>query len=111
VKKPQVHLACLLLAVVVAGCEAFPSAEDVVTCAAGRVGAVRGKFSVETTAASWFAAAQSTIVYQLTDSPDRAVVIYSRRRGPITTQVSISYGNHADITAAVAAVNYCAEVR
>ena len=46
-----------------------------------------------------------------TKRPDRAVVIYFQRRGPVTTQVEISYGNHAEIAGAVDAIKFCAQPR
>ena len=78
-----------------AGCDNYPPAEDVAACAA----------------ASLFSATEYTITYQKAGSPDRALVIHYRRKGPVTTQVDISYGNHAEIAGAVEAIKYCAQPR
>jgi hypothetical protein len=58
-----------------------------------------------------FSARKSMITYQKAGSPDRAIVVYYPSRGPVTTQVEISYGNHAEIGGAVDAIKYCAQPR
>ena len=101
--------ACLSIALL-AGCERYPPAEDVASCAA-RFGTQHGSFSVVERPDSMSSAREYTITYQKAGSPDFAVVVYHRRRGPVTTQVEISYGNHAEIAGAVDAIKYCAQPR
>jgi hypothetical protein len=93
------------------GCESYPAAEDVATCAATRFGTEHGSFNVTQRPGSMFSATEYTITYQKAGSPDRAVVVYTKRRGPVTTQVEISYGNHAEIADAVDAIRYCSQPR
>jgi hypothetical protein len=94
-----------------AGCESYPPAEDVAACAATRFGTEHGSFSVTQRSGSMFSATEYAIAYQKAGSPDRAVVIYYQGKGPVTTQVEISYGNHAEIAGAVDAIKYCAQPR
>jgi hypothetical protein len=94
-----------------AGCESYPPAEDVAACAKARFGTEHGSFNVTQGSGSLFSATEYTITYQKAGSQDRAVVIYYRRKGPVTTQVDISYGNHAEIAGAVEAIKYCAQPR
>jgi hypothetical protein len=94
-----------------AGCESYPPAEDVAACAKARFGTEHGSFNVTQRSGSLFSATEYTITYQKAGSQDRAVVIYYRRKGPVTTQVDISYGNHAEIAGAVEAIKYCAQPR
>ena len=93
------------------GCESYPAAEDVATCAAARFGTEHGSFNVTQRPGSMSSATEYTITYQKAGSPDRAVVVYNKRRGPVTTQVEIAYGNHAEIAGAVDAIRYCAQPR
>ena len=90
-----------------AGCEGYPPAEQVTACAAARFGVKTGSFSVEQRSLSALSGAQHAITYQKYESTDRAVVIYNRTHGPITTFQEISYGNHAKIIGAVDAIKYC----
>ena len=60
---------------------------------------------------SMFSTTEYTITYQKAGGPDRAVVVYYQRKGPVTTQVEFSYGNHAEIAGAVDAIKYCAQPR
>jgi hypothetical protein len=94
-----------------AGCESYPPAHEVATCAAARFGTAHGSFQVTERPGSMFSTTEYTITYQKAGSPDRAVVIYYQRKGPVTTQVEISYGNHAEIAGAVDAIKYCAQPR
>jgi hypothetical protein len=94
-----------------AGCESYPPAEDVAACAKARFGTEHGSFNVTQRPGSLFSATEYTITYQKAGSPDRAIVIYYQRKGPVTTQVEISYGNHAEIAGAVEAIKYCAQPR
>ncbi len=93
------------------GCERYPPAEEVAACAKGRFGTEHGSFNVTQRPGSLFSATEYTITYQKADSPDRAVVVYYQGKGPVTTQVEISYGNHAEIAGAVDAIKYCAQPR
>lgn len=95
----------------IAGCGNYPSAEEVAACAAARFGTEHGSFTVTQRPGSMISATEYTIVYQKADSPDRAVMVYYQRKGPVTTQVEISYGNHAEIAGAVDAIKYCAQPR
>ena len=97
--------------VVLAGCESYPPAEEVAACASARFGTEHGSFSVTQQPGSLFSATEYRIIYQKDGSPDRAVVVYYRRNGPVTTQQEISYGNHAEIAGAVEAIKYCAQPR
>ena len=94
-----------------AGCESYPPAEDVAACAAARFGTEHGSFKVTQAPSSMLFPTEHTITYQKAGSPDRAVVVYYQRKGPVTTQVEISYGNHAEIAGAVEAIKYCAQPR
>jgi hypothetical protein len=94
-----------------AGCDSYPPAEDEAACAAARFGTEHGSFNVTQGLGSLFSATEYTITYQKAGSPDRALVIHYRRKGPVTTQVDISYGNHAEIAGAVEAIKYCAQPR
>jgi hypothetical protein len=98
-------------AALLAGCERYPPAEDVAACAAARFGTEHGSFNVTQGPGSLFSATEYTITYQKAGNPDRALVIYYRRNGPVTTQVEISYGNHAEIAGAVEAIKLCAQPR
>jgi hypothetical protein len=73
-----------------AGCDAYPPAAEVARCAAARFGTAHGTFTSGTQNGS-----QVVITYQKRDSPDRAIVIYDRRHGPVSTHREISFGNHA----------------
>jgi hypothetical protein len=92
-----------------AGCESYPTAEDVAACAAARFGTEHGSFNATQGPGSMFSATDFRITYQKAGSPDRAVVVYYKRKGPVTTQVEISYGDHAEIAGAVDAIKYCAQ--
>jgi hypothetical protein len=94
-----------------AGCEAYPPAEEVAACATARFGSEHGSFSVTQRPGSLFSATEYNIIYQKDGSPDRALVVYYRGNGPVTTQQEISYGNHAEIAGAVEAIKYCAQPR
>jgi hypothetical protein len=94
-----------------AGCDHYPPAEDVASCAAARFGTQHGAFNIAERTGSMFSAREYTITYRKAGSPDFGVVVYYRRRGPVTTQVEISYGNHAEIAGAVDAIKYCAQPR
>jgi len=94
-----------------AGCESYPPAHEVATCAAARIGTEHGSFKVTERPGSMFSTTEYTITYQKAGGPDRAVVVYYQRKGPVTTQVEISYGNHAEIAGAVDAIKYCAQPR
>jgi hypothetical protein len=96
---------------VLAGCESYPPAEDVAVCAKARFGTEHGSFNVTQGPGSLFSATEYTITYQKAGSPDRAIVVYYRRNGPVTTQAEISYGNHAEIAGAVEAIKLCAQPR
>ena len=96
---------------VLVGCESYPTAGEVAACAAARLGTEHGSFSVTQRPGSNFFATEYTITYQKEGSPDRAVVVYYQRKGPVTTQVEISYGNHAEIAGAVDAIKFCAQPR
>jgi hypothetical protein len=96
---------------VLAGCDSYPPAEEVAACAAARFGTGHGSFSVTQQPGSLFSAPEFRIAYQKAEAPDRAVVVYYQRKGPVTTQVEISYGNHAEIAGAVDAIKYCAQPR
>jgi hypothetical protein len=108
-------LAAILAAAVglalLAGCDSYPAAEDVATCAVARFGTEHGSFNLTHQTGSVFSATAYTITYQKAGSPDRAVIVYYQRKGPVTTQVEISYGNHAEIAGAVDAIKYCAQPR
>jgi hypothetical protein len=91
------------------GCEKYPPAESVGACAAARFGEKTGSFSVERRSSSALFGEESAIIYQKSGSPDRAIVIYNRSNGPVTTFQDISYGNHAEIKGAVEAIEYCAQ--
>jgi hypothetical protein len=94
--------AALVLAVVSSGCEDHPPAEKVTACAAQRIGSEFGTFSWKALSGS-----QELITYQQRGGPDRAVITYDRRHGPVTVHQEISFGNHAEIKSAVEAVRYC----
>jgi hypothetical protein len=94
-----------------AGCESYPAADDVAACAAARFGTEQGSFNVTKGPGSLFSPIEYTITYQKAGSADRAVVIYCQRKGPVTTQVEISYGNHAEIAGAADAIKFCAQPR
>jgi hypothetical protein len=96
---------------VLVGCESYPTAGEVATCAAARLGTEHGSFSVTQRPGSNFFATEYAITYQKEGNLDRAVVVYDQRKGPVTTQVEISYGNHAEIAGAVDAIKYCAQPR
>ena len=97
---------------VLAGCDAsYPPAEEVAACASARFGTDHGSFSVTQQPGSLFSATEYSIIYRKAGSSDRAVVIYYRGNGPVTTQQEISYGNHAEIAGAVEAIKYCAQPR
>ena len=100
--------------VIVAGmalgsCEKYPAAEDVASCAAARFGTRTGSFSVVEQPGSMLFGRQFSITYQKHESPDRAIITYDRRHGPVSTFQDISYGNHAEIKGAVDAIEYCAQ--
>jgi hypothetical protein len=92
-----------------AGCDTYPPAEEVAACAAARLGTGRGTFSVRKLSESSFLGTEYAIVYAMRESPDRASVIYTRSRGPTTTDQVISFGNHAEIQSAVEAIRDCAQ--
>lgn len=94
-----------------AGCERYPPADVVASCAALRFGTQHGSFSVMERAGSVLSSTEYVITYQKAGSPDRAIVVYNPRRGPVTTQVEISYGNHAEIAGAADAIKYCSQPR
>ena len=96
---------------VLAGCENYPPAEEVAACATARFGTEHGSFSVTQRPGSLFSATEYSIIYEKGGSPDRALVVYYRGNGPVTTQQEISYGNHAQISGAVDAIKYCAQPR
>ncbi len=79
--------------------------------ATARLATRQGAFTVQKGSNSLLFATEDSIIYRKDGSPDRAVVIYSTRSGPITTQVQISYGNHAEIAGAVDAITFCAQAR
>jgi hypothetical protein len=106
-----VILGMALGATVLTGCERYPPAEDVASCAADRFGTQHGVFNVTEQPRSMVSARKYMITYQKAGSPDRATVVYYPGTGPVTTQVEISYGNHAEIAGAVDAIKYCAQPR
>ena len=101
-------LSIAIAGVALAGCETYPPAEEVVACAAARFESKQGTFSVLKASSSRFSSAEYTILYQKNGSPDRAAMIYRQGHGLVTTQVEISYGNHAEIASAVDAIRSCA---
>jgi hypothetical protein len=99
----------LAVGALLAGCIAYPPAEEVAACAASRLGTERGTFTVtDLTSSSLLSARQSAITYRKNGSPDRATVIFNRRSGPTAVQQEVSYGNHAEIKRAVEAIRVCA---
>jgi len=98
-------------ATVLTGCERYPPAEDVASCAAHRFGTQHGAFNVTEQPRLMFSVRKYMITYQKAGSPDRATVVCYPGTGPVTTQVEISYGNHAEIAGAVDAIKYCAQPR
>jgi hypothetical protein len=98
----------LIIALALAGCARYPSAERVAACAAQRFGAKHGTFTIAERSRSMLYGAQYAITYQKSGSSDHAIVIYNRVHGPITSYQEISYGNHAEIKGAVEAIEYCA---
>lgn len=96
---------------ILTACEAYPPADAVVACAGARVEGKQGVFSVEKGPSSMFFGTEHSITYQKDGSPDRAVVLYTDRQGPVTTRMEISYGNYAEITTAVDAIKVCAQAR
>jgi hypothetical protein len=91
-----------------AGCEKYPTAESVATCAAARFGVKRGDFTVAKRSRSMLYGTEYAITYRKFASTDRGMVIYNRVHGAVTSYQEISYGNHAEIKGAVEAIEYCA---
>jgi hypothetical protein len=98
----------LLAVLALAGCARYPTAEKVAACAANRLAAKNGTFTVAQRSRSILYGDESTITYQKSGSSDRGTVIYNRVLGPISSHQEISYGNHAEIQGAVEAIEYCA---
>jgi hypothetical protein len=92
-----------------AGCESYPPAHEVATCAAARIGTEHGSFKVTERPGSMFSTTEYTITYQKAGGPDRAVVVYYQRKGPVTTQVEISTAIMRRSPARVDAIKYCAQ--
>jgi hypothetical protein len=115
VMREQVRRAAIVGAIIgvaaLAGCASYPPVEEVAACATARFGTEHGSFNVTQRPGSVFSASEYSIIYQKDGSPDRALVVYYRRNGPVTTQQEISYGNHAEIAGAVEAMKYCAQPR
>ena len=102
-------LVCALSTLLLLGCDTYPAAKDVVSCAAARFPAEQGTFNAEERRGSWWSPTEYTIAYQKHGSSDRAIVVYNRRNGPISVHPEITYGNHAEIAGAVRAIELCAQ--
>jgi len=99
-----------LMCMAVAGCTSYPPADQVAACAAVRFGSKTGRFSVVQRSWSLVSGTEHAITYQMHNSSDRAVVTYNRTNGPVAAYQDISYGNHAEITGAIEAIEFCARL-